>query len=180
MTLRDIRGEVIAAFESELRRYSCPHPAVVAMALAAIAEGHGVKLSRPALADDPVADHTRPVAPGDTRTGAASVRVQIHRPTESNPAPTHHLASPPWHKEADPTDAPATGHRGAQEGQERDSGATEHLESNASANSPDSTPPRACPKPGLTPTWLCLDWRHTQCTGTLPTGAACTCECHLR
>lgn len=98
MPLRDVRAEVIAAFEYELRRRGCPHPDVAAKALAHIAEGRGVTLNRPALADDPAADHTQTVQAGDTTTGAAAVRAQIHRPTE--PAETPQLLTPPpWRTE---------------------------------------------------------------------------------
>jgi hypothetical protein len=96
MSLRDVRAEAIHAWEIALRDNRCPNPEWMARTVATIAEGLGIKLNRPALADDPAADYSRPPQAGDTATGAAAVRAAIrHTPTATEPPKA--LPPPPWH-----------------------------------------------------------------------------------
>lgn len=86
MSTRNVRDVIIAGFEGVLRDEDC-HPGkvrAIALKLAAVVEGHGVTLSRPAHLHDPVADdwrgRSRP-EPGDAATGraAASAALAAHR-----------------------------------------------------------------------------------------------------
>lgn len=130
--MRDVRAEVVRSLEIALRDNGCPNPEWMARSAATIVESHGIKLNRPALADDPAADFTKTVPAGNTLAGAAAVRAEI-RHTGNTGTTTDLLAPAPWHTTMDL---------------------------------------------GPEPTLICMDWQHGHCTGTLPDGAHCTCECH--
>jgi hypothetical protein len=82
VSTRNVRDVIITGFEGVLREENC-HPGkvhAIALKLAAVVEGHGVSLSRPAHLHDPVADDWRPAA-GDMEAGRKAALAAI-RPYE--------------------------------------------------------------------------------------------------
>lgn len=61
MSMRNVKDVIVEAWEGELRLAGTRNPHAVALKLAVIVEAHGVRLARPALLQDPVAnDWSRP------------------------------------------------------------------------------------------------------------------------
>lgn len=103
--MRDVRTEVVRSLEIALRDNGCPNPEWMARSAATIVESHGIKLNRPALADDPAADFTKTVPAGNTLAGAPAVRAEIRRPADTTEVPQQ-LAPPPWRVAAAPDFGP--------------------------------------------------------------------------
>jgi len=92
MTTRDVRDLIVDAIEGDLRRRGCPNPRTAALAAAAIVEGQGIALVRPAHHHDPVADWRRTpqpeqITPAAAATGYQAARAAITRPTTDPTTP---------------------------------------------------------------------------------------------
>lgn len=85
MTTRNVRDLIVEAWEGELRASGVKNPHALALKLAVITEAHGVRLVRPALLQDPVAnDWRRPreqavAQSGDHAAGLDAARAAIVR-----------------------------------------------------------------------------------------------------
>lgn len=83
MSMRVVKDLIVEAWEGELRAAGTRTPHAVALKLAVICEAHGVRLVRPALLQDPVAEEWRKPreellrAVGDHAAGAEAARAAI-------------------------------------------------------------------------------------------------------
>lgn len=88
MSSRNVRDRLVDDWVNVLIEEGACSPSkarAVALKQAAIAEGHGIRLARPALAHDPIADDWHgPQRPhtGDAAAGAAAAR-KAQRPSEA-------------------------------------------------------------------------------------------------
>jgi hypothetical protein len=100
MTTRDVRDLIVDAIEADLRRRGCPHPRTAALAAAAIVEGQGIALLRPAHHHDPDADWRQEpapqrITPADAADTWQAAREQRRRaaglpPTDPTPPEKEH------------------------------------------------------------------------------------------
>ncbi len=89
MSTRNVRDVILTGWEGVLLEEGC-HPGkvrAIALKLAAVVEGHGVALSRPAHLHDPVADDwrgaKRPV-PGDAQAGRKAALNALREARKAN------------------------------------------------------------------------------------------------
>lgn len=98
MTVRDVRELVVDAWSRRLRQLGVAQADYLALELAVIAEGHGVRLVQPARLHDPVAEDWRPgqrptdVTPARESEHVAALRRQLagdeqHEPDDEQPDP---------------------------------------------------------------------------------------------
>jgi hypothetical protein len=82
MSARDVRDEILAAWENILDRHTALGSSThaVVLELAAAAENRGVRLTAPTHRDDPAADWRAPVEPGDAAAGLAAARSALALP----------------------------------------------------------------------------------------------------
>ena len=92
MSTRDVRALIVEAWTGRLERGGVRHAYTLACELAVIAEGHGVKLIRPAHLHDPVAEDWRPgqrptdVTPARESEHVAAMRRQLAADNDQDPA----------------------------------------------------------------------------------------------
>jgi hypothetical protein len=85
MTTRNVRDLIVEVWEGKPRAAGARNPHALALDLAVVCEAHGVRLVRPALIQDPVANDWRTPREqaarrlGDAAAGLAAARAAIVR-----------------------------------------------------------------------------------------------------